>query len=94
MLVLIYTRKRKNVESGVKDKTRKREEWKENRRGLRKKEETVRRERRKERKRRRKERKRRRKERKRRGEERRGREEKKVVNVEETKSKSDTLSTT
>jgi len=63
MLVLIYTRKGKNVESGVKDKTRKREEWKENRRGLRKKEETVRRERResrKERKRRREERKRRR----------------------------------
>ena len=80
MLVLIYTRKRKNVESGVKDKTRKREEWKENRRGLWKKEETVRRERRKERKRRRKERKRRR--------------EKKVVNVEEMKRKSDALSTT
>lgn len=39
MLVLIYTRKGKNVESGVKDKTRKREERKENRRGLRKKEE-------------------------------------------------------
>ncbi len=46
MLVLIYTRNGKDVEFGVKDKTTKREEWKENRRGLRKKEETVRRERR------------------------------------------------
>lgn len=62
MLVLKYTRKGKNVESGVKDKARKIEEWKENGRGLRKEEETVRRERRE-----------RRKERKRRGEERKRR---------------------